>query len=90
MLLHSTTCNRPQHLQIRSYLDYYSPLTPSLPSPPAERLLLPPRFQLPEPQRVCGSCRELLLPIQPLLAGSIAPAVCQPIHDVTDWSAVRR
>lgn len=54
-----------------------------------ERLLLPPRFQLPEPQRVCGSCRELLLPIQPLLAGSIAPAVCQPIHDVTDWSAVR-
>lgn len=55
----------------------------------AERLLLPPKFQQPEPQRVCATCRELLLPIQPLLAGSIAPAVRLPVHDVTDWSAPR-
>ncbi|KAL4437474.1 hypothetical protein ABPG77_003455 [Micractinium sp. CCAP 211/92] len=55
----------------------------------AERMLLPPRFRLPEPQRVCRRCCELLLPIQPLLAGSIAPAVKQPVHDVSDWSALR-
>jgi lipid-binding SYLF domain-containing protein len=58
-------------------------------APIAERLLLPPRFQQAEPQRVCRACHELLLPIQPLLAGSIAPAVRQPVHDVTDWSAPR-
>ncbi len=52
-------------------------------------MLLPPRFRLPEPQRVCRRCCELLLPIQPLLAGSIAPAVKQPVHDVSDWSALR-
>lgn len=56
---------------------------------PAERMLLPPKFQQAEPQRVCLACRELLLPIQPLLAGSITPAVRLPVHDVTDWSAPR-
>ncbi|EFN54864.1 hypothetical protein CHLNCDRAFT_35844 [Chlorella variabilis] len=55
----------------------------------ADRLLLPPKFQLAEPQRVCAACRALLLPIQPLLAGSIAPAVRQPVHDVYDYSALR-
>ncbi|PRW57440.1 senescence-associated -like [Chlorella sorokiniana] len=55
----------------------------------SERMLLPPKFQQAEPQRVCMACRELLLPIQPLLAGSIAPAVRLPVHDVTDWSAPR-
>ena len=71
------------------------PSAPTLPfhihchNPFAERLLLPPRFQQAEPQRVCRACHELLLPIQPLLAGSIAPAVRQAVHDVTDWSAPR-
>ena len=27
-------------------------------------LLLPPRFHCPEPQRVCGACAELLMPVQ--------------------------
>lgn len=52
-------------------------------------MLLPPKFRLPEPQRVCRGCAELLVPIQPLLAGSISPAVRQPVHDVHDWSAPR-
>lgn len=52
-------------------------------------MLLPPKFRCDEPQRVCRGCAELLLPIQPLLAGSIAPAVRQPVQDVFDWSAPR-
>lgn len=52
-------------------------------------MLLPPKFRLAQPQRVCGACAELLLPVQPLLAGSVAAAVHQPVHDVTDWSAPR-
>lgn len=38
---------------------------------------------------MCSACRELLLPIQPLLAGSISPAVRAPVHDVTDWTTPR-
>jgi hypothetical protein len=56
----------------------------------AEYLLLPPKFRLAEPQRVCMACAAVLAPIQPLLAGSIAPAVARPVHDVYDYSALRR
>lgn len=31
--------------------------------------MLPPKFQLKEPQRVCTTCAQLLEPLQPFLAG---------------------
>lgn len=55
----------------------------------AARLLLPPKFLEREPQRCCGPCAEVLAPLQPLLAGTVSPAVQPPVHDTTDWSVWR-
>eukprot|EP00884_Botryococcus_braunii_P004777 jgi/Botrbrau1/142/Bobra.0022s0127.1 len=53
------------------------------------RLLLPRSFQMSRPQRVCYDCAILLEPRQDLLAGTISRAVQTPVHDVTDFSALR-
>lgn len=55
----------------------------------SKALLLPPKFQKPEPQRLCDPCAGLLDPLQPFLAGTIAQAVQPAIHDVTDGSVLR-
>lgn len=54
------------------------------------RSLLPPKFQQRSPERVCRRCCDLLAPLQPLLAGTITKAVQAPVHDVTDFSVLRR
>ncbi|CAL8465716.1 g5252 [Coccomyxa elongata] len=56
------------------------------------KLLLPPKFRLTSPQRVCTNCAALLLPLQPFLAGGrsmpahargMAPLVR---HASSDWT----
>lgn len=55
----------------------------------SKALLLPPKFQQQQPQRLCDPCADLLEPLQPFLAGTIAQAVRPAIHDVTDGSVMR-
>eukprot|EP00197_Chlamydomonas_leiostraca_P006169 CAMPEP_0202858774 /NCGR_PEP_ID=MMETSP1391-20130828/1154_1 /ASSEMBLY_ACC=CAM_ASM_000867 /TAXON_ID=1034604 /ORGANISM="Chlamydomonas leiostraca, Strain SAG 11-49" /LENGTH=587 /DNA_ID=CAMNT_0049537727 /DNA_START=209 /DNA_END=1970 /DNA_ORIENTATION=- len=55
----------------------------------AHAALLPPRFCVREPQRVCGLCAASLAPLQPYLAGVMAPASQPPVHDAHDWLALR-
>lgn len=55
----------------------------------SKALLLPPKFQEKQPKRLCDPCAELLEPLQPFLAGTIAQAVRPAVHDVTDGSVMR-
>ena len=41
----------------------------------SKQLLLPPKFQQQQPQRVCSPCADLLEPLQPFLAGMQTPAL---------------
>jgi len=52
-------------------------------------LLLPPKFQQKQPQRVCQPCADVLEPLQPFLAGTISQAVQPAVHDVTDSTSMR-
>lgn len=53
------------------------------------RLMLPPKFRIPEPQRTCTECAALLQPLQPFLAGTISRAVQPAVRDVMDSSCPR-
>ncbi|KAK9868579.1 hypothetical protein WJX84_008848 [Apatococcus fuscideae] len=55
----------------------------------SQRLLLPPKFQTKQPERVCDTCASTLKPLQPFLAGTISEAVRPAVHDVTDASVLR-
>lgn len=39
----------------------------------SSRVLLPPNFRAPEPERACDECAALLAPLQPFLAGAPLP-----------------
>mmetsp|Transcript_4618 Transcript_4618/g.13264 ORF Transcript_4618/g.13264 Transcript_4618/m.13264 type:complete len:721 (-) Transcript_4618:1058-3220(-) len=52
----------------------------------SQRVLLPPKFRAPEPERACEECALLLEPLQPFLAGTISRAVQPVVRDVTDAS----
>lgn len=56
----------------------------------ARRLLLPPRYNQREPQRVCEMCRSLLEPLQPYLVGALSRSVQPPVHDALDAVSLRR
>ena len=46
----------------------------------SKALLLPPKFQKSEPQRLCDPCAVLLEPLQPFLAGRQQPTAAQFDH----------
>ena len=52
------------------------------------RAMLPPKFQLKEPQRVCTTCAQLLEPLQPFLAGERPGRVCARLFPAVSLSAV--
>uniref|UniRef100_A0A803N2T8 Ysc84 actin-binding domain-containing protein n=1 Tax=Chenopodium quinoa TaxID=63459 RepID=A0A803N2T8_CHEQI len=53
------------------------------------RSLLPARFHLPDPQRVCDVCWVRLESVKPYLMDRVSRAAQLPIHDVTDLSTLR-
>jgi len=55
-----------------------------------KRLLLPPRYNQREPQRVCEMCSCLLQPLQPYLVGALSRSVQPPVHDAMDAVSLRR
>jgi hypothetical protein len=55
-----------------------------------KRLLLPPRYNLREPQRACEMCSSLLQPLQPYLTGTLSRCVQPPVHDALDAVSLRR
>ncbi|GBF96574.1 hypothetical protein Rsub_09157 [Raphidocelis subcapitata] len=54
-----------------------------------KRLLLPPRYNQREPQRVCEMCSCLLQPLQPYLVGALSRSVQPPVHDAIDAVSLR-
>lgn len=53
------------------------------------RCLLPVKFHMRDPQRVCDICFDRLDPLQSILVNSISNAVQSAKHDVTDWTCTR-
>lgn len=53
------------------------------------RCLLPVKFRVRDPQRVCDNCYDILEPLQSLLINSISNAIQPAKHDVTDWTCMR-
>ncbi|KAL0908860.1 hypothetical protein M5K25_023371 [Dendrobium thyrsiflorum] len=53
------------------------------------RCLLPVKFHMRDPQRVCDICFDRLDPLQSILINSISNAVQSAKHDVTDWTCTR-
>jgi hypothetical protein len=54
-----------------------------------KRLLLPPRYNQREPQRVCEMCSCLLQPLQSYLVGALSRSVQPPVHDAIDAVSLR-
>ncbi|PKA52306.1 1-phosphatidylinositol-3-phosphate 5-kinase FAB1A [Apostasia shenzhenica] len=53
------------------------------------RCLLPVKFRMRDPQRVCDMCFDRLDPLQSILVNSISNAAQSAKHDVTDWTCTR-
>lgn len=53
------------------------------------RCLLPVKFRIRDPQRVCNTCYERLKPVQCTLKHFISNAAQSPKHDVMDWTCTR-
>lgn len=53
------------------------------------RCLLPIKFRVRDPQRVCDACYERLDPLQGILISYISNATQSAKHDVTDWTCTR-
>lgn len=53
------------------------------------RCLLPLKFRVRDPQRVCDRCYERLDPLQGILINSVSNAVQTAKHDVLDWTCTR-
>ncbi|CAL9105719.1 unnamed protein product [Musa textilis] len=53
------------------------------------RSLLPPKFRISDPQRVCDVCCVRLEPIQPYLMDQVSHASQLPTHDLIDLSTLR-
>lgn len=55
----------------------------------SRRCLLPVKFRVREPQRVCDGCNSKLEPLQRFLRNRVSNAVQIATHDVTDWTCMR-
>lgn len=55
----------------------------------ARRCLLPVKFRVRDPQRVCDRCNAKLEPLQRFLRNRVSNAVQIAPHDVTDWTCMR-
>ncbi|KAL3677641.1 hypothetical protein R1sor_027589 [Riccia sorocarpa] len=53
------------------------------------RCLLPVKFRVRDPQRVCDTCWERLEPVQKSLADRVSNAAQIALHDVTDFSCMK-
>lgn len=53
------------------------------------RSLLPDKFRMEEPKRVCDVCSIRLGPVQPYLMDQVSRAAQLPTHDLTDLSTLR-
>lgn len=53
------------------------------------RCLLPQKFRVRDPQRVCDRCYERLDPLQGILINSVSNAAQTAKHDVLDWTCTR-
>ncbi|WZZ16285.1 hypothetical protein YC2023_109374 [Brassica napus] len=53
------------------------------------RSLLPVKFRVSDPQRVCDVCFVRLETVQPYLMDQVSPAAQLPTHDLTDLSTLR-
>jgi len=53
------------------------------------RCLLPNKFRMRDPQRVCDECYNKLDPVQPTLRNFISNAAQSAKHDVMDWTCTR-
>ncbi|KAL0705609.1 hypothetical protein Bca4012_072034 [Brassica carinata] len=53
------------------------------------RSLLPVKFRVSDPQRVCDVCCVRLETVQPYLMDQVSPAAQLPTHDLTDLSTLR-
>ncbi|KAL6656964.1 hypothetical protein ACP70R_004744 [Stipagrostis hirtigluma subsp. patula] len=53
------------------------------------RCLMPMKFRLRDPQRVCDACYDRLDPLQGLLINYNSNAMQQAKHDVMDWTSTR-
>nr|XP_018439211.1 PREDICTED: uncharacterized protein LOC108811632 isoform X1 [Raphanus sativus] len=53
------------------------------------RSLLPVKFRVSDPQRVCDACCVRLETLQPYLMDQVSPAAQLPTHDLTDLSTLR-
>lgn len=53
------------------------------------RSLLPVKFRVSDPQRVCDACCVRLETVQPYLMDQVSPAAQLPTHDLTDLSTLR-
>ncbi|ONK75150.1 uncharacterized protein A4U43_C03F13880 [Asparagus officinalis] len=53
------------------------------------RCLLPAKFRLQDPQRVCDACYDRLQPVQETLKHFISNAAQSAKHDVMDWTCTR-
>lgn len=53
------------------------------------RCMMPVKFRLRDPQRVCDKCYDRLDPLQGMLINSLSNAVQTAKHDVLDWTSMR-
>ncbi|KAG0451736.1 hypothetical protein HPP92_026095 [Vanilla planifolia] len=53
------------------------------------KCLLPVKFRVRDPQRVCDMCFDRLDPLQSILVNTISNAVQSAKHDVNDWTCTR-